>query len=170
MDILKYRGSDKSWIALYVNYLKNCLLKGNNLSDLTDRTEALRNLDLVGEISSHTHDNAYDKKGVAETLYNKVRGELDNAVQELKKSLTGVSAKVDEITSSTGPINDLQNQLDDLNSKKLDQTKFLYVSGDKNNYAASSYPGSVVFICGGSSPHIEVSNGSSWIAMGAVWK
>ena len=68
MAVLKWKNVGE-WVTLYASSIKNKLRKDLNLSDLTDRVEALKNLSLVGDISfvsdpaspadKHSHDRRY---------------------------------------------------------------------------------------------------------------
>ena len=61
MSLLKWKKSEKEndWVTLYGTVLKNRLRRDKNLADLTDKTEAKRNLGLLGDVSDHNHDGRY---------------------------------------------------------------------------------------------------------------
>lgn len=61
MSLLKWKKSEKEndWVTLYGTVLKNRLRRDKNLADLTDKTEAKRNLGLLGDVPDHNHDGRY---------------------------------------------------------------------------------------------------------------
>lgn len=84
MLIFNWRSEDK-WNPLYTLYLQNTLKKKNNLSDLTDINEALKNLMLVGDVETHWHDGRYLPffNSLKNNLYNKVNAILKTAEDTL---------------------------------------------------------------------------------------
>lgn len=71
MAILKWRDANGKWISLYANWLRNCLRRDKNLSDLTDFTKARENLgisqtDIVSEV-----DEKYQP--IVEQLQNDIK-------------------------------------------------------------------------------------------------
>ena len=70
MSILKWKKNNK-WISIYANAIKNRLMRTANLSDLTDKTAALNNLGLTGDVETHHHDSRY--LPMFEKLENKVK-------------------------------------------------------------------------------------------------
>lgn len=58
MSIIKWRKNNK-WFSLYADAIKNRLKRTENLADLTDKTEALKNLGLTGDVETHHHDSRY---------------------------------------------------------------------------------------------------------------
>lgn len=70
MSILKWKKNNK-WISIYADAIKNRLMRTANLSDLTDKTEALNNLGLTGDVETHHHDSRY--LPMFEKLENKVK-------------------------------------------------------------------------------------------------
>lgn len=50
----------EGWVPLYETYLKSCMRKENNLSDVQDISQSLENLGLSGDsVESHSHDSRY---------------------------------------------------------------------------------------------------------------
>jgi len=70
MSILKWK-KDNKWITIYADAIKNRLMRTANLSDLTDKTAALNNLGLTGDVETHHHDSRY--LPMFEKLENKVK-------------------------------------------------------------------------------------------------
>lgn len=70
MSILKWKKNNK-WISIYADAIKNRLMRTANLSDLTDKTAALNNLGLTGDVETHHHDSRY--LPMFEKLENKVK-------------------------------------------------------------------------------------------------
>ena len=70
MSILKWKKNNK-WISIYADAIKNRLMRTANLSDLTDKTAALNNLGLTGDVETHHHDSRY--LPMLEKLENKVK-------------------------------------------------------------------------------------------------
>lgn len=70
MSILKWKKNNK-WISIYADAIKNRLIRTANLSDLTDKTAALNNLGLTGDVETHHHDSRY--LPMFEKLENKVK-------------------------------------------------------------------------------------------------
>lgn len=70
MSILKWKKNNK-WISIYADAIKNRLMRTANLSDLTDKTAALNNLGLTGDVEIHHHDSRY--LPMFEKLENKVK-------------------------------------------------------------------------------------------------
>ena len=70
MSILKWKKNNK-WISIYADAIKNRLMRTANLSDLTDKTAALQNLGLTGDVETHHHDSRY--LPMFEKLENKVK-------------------------------------------------------------------------------------------------
>lgn len=70
MSILKWK-KDNKWISIYADAIKNRLMRTANLSDLTDKTAALNNLGLTGDVETHHHDSRY--LPMFEKLENKVK-------------------------------------------------------------------------------------------------
>ena len=70
MSILKWKKNNK-WISIYADAIKNRLMRTANLSNLTDKTAALNNLGLTGDVETHHHDSRY--LPMFEKLENKVK-------------------------------------------------------------------------------------------------
>lgn len=96
MLIFNWRSEDK-WNSLYTLYLQNTLKKKNNLSDLTDINEALRNLMLVGDVETHWHDGRYLPffNSLKDNLYNKVNTIL-KTIEDTLNTMKDIFKKTEE--------------------------------------------------------------------------
>lgn len=123
MDILKYRNSAKKWIGLYTEYLKTCLNKNNNLSDLVNPAEARKNLGIYGEIyfnalpGEYIYDEAKDEyyekiivngKETKGKLIDKYSGHHHDSrydkigsAQHVQDQISPLIAKIEEIENKT---------------------------------------------------------------------
>lgn len=81
MKLLKYY-TKNGWEALYANAISKGLLAENNLSDLMDKEEARKNLEIYGDnVHNHYHDDRYLP------LIQKVEDKLMTIVNNMKKEL-----------------------------------------------------------------------------------
>ena len=87
MAVLKWK-SAKGWIVFYASYLKNCLQKNQNLADLTDRAEARKNLELVGDVTTHNHDSRY--MPLINNFKNGIIDSTTNQISDLKDYINGL--------------------------------------------------------------------------------
>ncbi len=82
MSILKTREND-AWKSTYGEYFFDLLTKNKNLSDITDKAEARKNLELASKnVISHNHDSRYlgDKSPLANE--RNARQEADQLLDE----------------------------------------------------------------------------------------
>lgn len=92
MAVLKWKDMG-NWVTLYSASIKNKLRKDANLADIPDKIAALRNLNLVGDISSpsdpenptdkHNHDKRY------KSWIENVRNDFKTAINRFAVSITG---------------------------------------------------------------------------------
>lgn len=76
MRIFKYL-TENGWVSLYQDAWILCLNKRKNLSDLEDKQEARKNLELIGEDNhTHYHDDRYLPK------INALRDEMMNLLEQ----------------------------------------------------------------------------------------
>lgn len=81
MKLLKYY-TKNGWEALYANAISKGLLAENNLSDLMDKEEARKNLEIYGDnVHNHYHDDRYLP------LIQEVEDKLMTIVNNMKKGL-----------------------------------------------------------------------------------
>lgn len=87
MAVLKWK-SAQGWLVFYANFLKNCLQKTKNLADLTDRAEARKNLELIGDVTTHNHDSYYMP------IINNFKKEIEESttaqINDLKNYINGL--------------------------------------------------------------------------------
>ena len=82
MAILKWQKGANEWVQLYGSTLRNRLRRDKNLSDLTNATEAKKNLGLYGDVSDHHHDSRY--LPMIQTLDGKLSTEIEDRKSNLK--------------------------------------------------------------------------------------
>lgn len=58
MNLMKIKTA-KGWVTLYKAMFESFLSKDKNLSDIADKNEALKNLGLTGDVTTHNHDSRY---------------------------------------------------------------------------------------------------------------
>lgn len=75
MAILKWQRGVNDWVPLYGAALRNRLRRDKNLSDLTNVTEAKKNLGLYGNVEDHNHDSRYLP------MIERIDGKVDSEVQ-----------------------------------------------------------------------------------------
>ena len=81
MKLLKHY-TKNGWEALYANAISKGLLAENNLSDLMDKEEARKNLEIYGDnVHNHYHDDRYLP------LIQEVEDKLMTIVNNMKKEL-----------------------------------------------------------------------------------
>ena len=80
MNLIKIKTPD-GWVVLYKALFESFLSKDDNLADLTDVSEALKNLGLVGDVTSHNHDSQYL------SLIQEKYDELNNKIKDLENKL-----------------------------------------------------------------------------------
>lgn len=57
---LKLKTAEDEWVQIYGNAINNRLRKDKNLSDVDDKAEARKNLEIIGDNNTtHYHDNRY---------------------------------------------------------------------------------------------------------------
>lgn len=150
MKVLKVL-TDNGWLPLYTYVLSLFMKKENNLSDLTDKNEALKNLQLAdNNITSHAHDSIYLPK-----------------IQEAKDRVT---TKVDDLKLATDiQIRNIQNSISENNTEieeKLDKNLIRV----QKVIPTDPVEGMVWFSTDSSNPIISVYTSGAWIKYGAVWK
>ena len=69
---IKFKKDKNSWEQIYGNEINNRLRKDKNLSDVNDKAESRKNLELVGDNNTtHFHDDRYLPKIDAESAKRK---------------------------------------------------------------------------------------------------
>ena len=150
MKVLKVL-TDNGWLPLYTYVLSLFMKKENNLSDLTDKNEALENLQLTGNnITSHAHDSIYLPK-----------------IQEAEDR---VSTKVDDLKLATDiQIRNIQNSISASNTE-IDEKLDKNLMRVQRVVPTDPVEGMVWFSTDPANPIISVYSSGAWIKYGAVWK
>ena len=156
MATLKWKSSD-GWIEFFKEVAGNVLYATKNLADLTDRQEALKNLGLTGDVTTHNHNSLYNAK------FDKLNNELSNKIAAL-------STKIDNIQNNyTTKETNIQTQLDAINkliANKMDNTRIIISETEPKD----KHAGDVWFCTKNGSRLISTWNGSSWEHYSAVWE
>ena len=109
MAVLKWKKDATTWVSLYYNAFKNRLRRDKNLSDLTNRPDARKNLELVGEVTDHWHDERY------KPMLTQLRGDLDKAVTSLNAT---INTKINGLEAQhNADIKNLQSQINSLKAR-----------------------------------------------------
>lgn len=193
--ILKWKDFSGKWITLYRTAILNRLRRDKNLSDLTDRADARKNLELVNEVTTHYHDARYQPK------FDALNGLITKEIDNLKKTLssqytnnTDLESKLNTlkqnlitiITTNVGNVSTLTDNLD----KKLASEITTRQNNDKDHatrlanletfksyfHVGDSAPSgpvngkSVWFCTAGGASSIRVYWGNKWKTLGAAWE
>ena len=101
MKVLKVL-TDNGWLPLYTYVLSLFMKKENNLSDLTDKNEALENLQLTGNnITSHAHDSIYfpkiqEAEDRVSTKVDDLKLATDIQIRNIQNSISASNTEIDE--------------------------------------------------------------------------
>lgn len=99
MNIIKYF-SKKGWTPLYANIIAKCLFADKNLSDVQDKEEARKNLELDGDNNhTHYHDDRY--LPLIQEAEDRVMNVINNMKQEIEDT--------DMVSTITGDISTIIN-------------------------------------------------------------
>ena len=150
MNIIRFL-KGKEWIPLYFKELKNRTRRDKNLSDLNDIAEARKNLGLVGEVDSHTHDDMYLRA-------SDVSKEISATKKVLEDSIRSANLRIDVIKDST--VSNLKKDID----TKLDKS-MIYV-GDEAPAGADDM---IWFCTKPNNVSIKTFRNNKWLTAGAVW-
>ena len=99
MAVIKWKGLG-GWITLYTSSIKNRLRKDKNLGDLTNKLEAIKNLGLVGDISSESDPDSPTDKHSHDKRYKRLIADLRNEIMNLLNRLS-IEIKGDGFASKT---------------------------------------------------------------------
>jgi hypothetical protein len=117
--LLKFKKSATEWISLYADAIKNRLRRDLNLSDATDKAACRKNIELVGEVSDHYHDNRYlplieankdDVKNIVKNLMIAISGDVNGtaAGPDVNNLITvqasNVTASKSKLTTSSSSV------------------------------------------------------------------
>lgn len=141
MSLLKWKKAENDWVTLYGSVLKNRLRRDKNLADLTDATEAKKNLGLLGDVSDHNHDSRYmpmlqrvaddlsretEARTTWETNFDQeihasVEAQVENVIREYGASINAEAVKRDLADTKLKSL--IQQNTDDFNDKFRDAEK-----------------------------------------------
>ena len=134
---IKFKKDKNSWEQIYGNEINNRLRKDKNLSDVNDKAESRKNLELVGDNNTtHFHDNRYMPKIDAESAKRKseddqIKKTLNQEIADRKKDSQNINkAIVDSenrvTTNMTNTKNELNTNMNTMQStlnSKMDSVK-----------------------------------------------
>lgn len=84
MHVFKIKTKD-GWVSLYRALMNLFVRKDKNLADLENKDEALINLGLAGDVTSHNHDNRY--LPLIQAAEDRIMEALDETKEEIKKNM-----------------------------------------------------------------------------------
>jgi len=100
MALLKWQKETGSWSTFYVDAIRNRLRRDLNLSDVLDRQEARKNLEIFGDDNkTHFHDDRYIP------LITQASQANEDAVNRMKIQLSGSASSSVTSAASTGLFN-----------------------------------------------------------------
>lgn len=79
---------EKKWVPLYLEALNNRLSADRNLGDLRNTSQALENLHLTGNVTTHTHKAYDDGLKNLEAELKDTANQLKEQINEAKQSMT----------------------------------------------------------------------------------
>lgn len=132
---IKFKKDKNSWEQIYGNEINNRLRKDKNLSDINDKAESRKNLELIGDNNTtHFHDSRYvpmieNEKNERKAETNQLRTDLDTETanrakdkEDISKTLVKVQKDVETTVADTKK--ELSNNMNILQSNvdvKIDQ-------------------------------------------------
>lgn len=134
---IKFKKDKNSWEQIYGNEINNRLRKDKNLSDVNDKAESRKNLELVGDNNTtHFHDDRYLPKIDAESAKresedDQIKKILNQEITDRKKDSQDINkAIVDSenrvTTNMTNTKNELNTNMNTMQStlnSKMDSVK-----------------------------------------------
>lgn len=127
---IKFKKDKNSWEQIYGNEINNRLRKDKNLSDVNDKAESRKNLELIGDSNTtHFHDSRYvpmieneknERKAETTQLRTDLNAETANRAkdkEDISKTLVKIQNDVNTTVSDTkkelsNNMNTLQNNVD----------------------------------------------------------
>ena len=127
---IKFKKDKNSWEQIYGNEINNRLRKDKNLSDVNDKAESRKNLELVGDNNTtHFHDSRYvpmieNEKNERKTETSQLRTDLNTETanrtkdkEDISKTLVKVQNNINTTVADTkkelsNNMNTLQNNVD----------------------------------------------------------
>lgn len=134
---IKFKKDKNSWEQIYGNEINNRLRKDKNLSDVNDKAESRKNLELVGDSNTtHFHDDRYMPKIDAESAKRKseddqIKKTLNQEIADRRQDSQAIGkAIVDSenrvTTNMTNTKNELNTNMNTMQStlnSKMDNIK-----------------------------------------------
>lgn len=127
---IKFKKDKNSWEQIYGNEINNRLRKDKNLSDVNDKAESRKNLELIGNSNTtHFHDSRYvpmieNEKNERKTETTQLRTDLNAETanrakdkEDISKTLAKVQNNINTTVADTkkelsNNMNTLQNNVD----------------------------------------------------------
>ena len=134
---IKFKKDKNSWEQVYGNEINNRLRKDKNLSDVNDKAESRKNLEIIGDSNTtHFHDDRYLPKINAESAKresedNQIKKILNQEVADRRKDSQDISkAIVDSenrvntnMANTKKELNNNMNTMQNALSSKMDDLK-----------------------------------------------
>lgn len=134
---IKFKKDKNSWEQIYGNEINNRLRKDKNLSDVNDKAESRKNLELIGDNNTtHFHDDRYLPKIDAESAKresedDQIKKILNQEIADRKKDSQDINkAIVDSenrvttnMTNTKNELNTNMNTMQSTLSSKMDSVK-----------------------------------------------
>lgn len=134
---IKFKKDKNSWEQIYGNEINNRLRKDKNLSDVNDKAESRKNLELIGDNNTtHFHDDRYLPKIDAESAKresedDQIKKILNQEISDRKKDSQDINkAIVDSenrvttnMTNTKNELNTNMNTMQSTLSSKMDSVK-----------------------------------------------
>lgn len=153
---IKFKKDKNSWEQIYGNEINNRLRKDKNLSDVNDKAESRKNLELVGNNNTtHFHDDRYLPKIDAESAKresedDQIKKILNQEVADRKKDSQDISKAIVDSenrvnTNMANTKNELNNNMNTMQSalsSKMDNLKIEMQRNDVGTKTITSPGGS----------------------------
>lgn len=153
---IKFKKDKNSWEQIYGNEINNRLRKDKNLSDVNDKAESRKNLELIGDNNTtHFHDDRYLPKIDAESAKresedDQIKKILNQEVADRKKDSQDISKAIVDSenrvnTNMANTKNELNNNMNTMQSalsSKMDNLKIEMQRNDVGTKTITSPGGS----------------------------
>ena len=134
---IKFKKDENSWEQIYGNEINNRLRKDKNLSDINDKAESRKNLELVGDNNTtHFHDDRYLPKIDAESAKRKseddqIKKILNQEISDRKKDSQDINKVIVDsenrvttnMTNTKNELNTNMNAMQNALNSKMDSVK-----------------------------------------------
>lgn len=129
--------NDNTWEQIYGNAINNRLRKDNNLSDVNDKAESRKNLEIIGDDNTtHFHDSRYLPKINAEAKKREkedtdIKNTLNREIADRKNDTAAISKAIvdsenrvnNNVTSTKNELNNNMNTVQNNLTSKMDDLK-----------------------------------------------